>query len=95
VPPRGPVRTHTRTVNGRRVTVHQHSRKLNPGRAGRNAMRAIRATRRKKRGTAVLLAGLAVGELAGWLTLRTTSLGLTALGIGLVGIGVAARSLAR
>lgn len=93
---KGNVRAHTRTVNGKQVKVSQHRRRgLSPGRALRNAGRAVRAGRRKRHLAAVALGALAIGELAGWATLRTTSFGLTVLGVGLVGIGLAARSLAR
>jgi hypothetical protein len=83
-------------VNGKKVQVTQHKRgTLSPGRAGRNAARAFKAARRKRHWAALGLAGLATAELAGWLTLRGSAIGLTVLGVGLVGIGLAARSLAR
>jgi hypothetical protein len=93
---KGTVKAHTRRVNGKKVRVTQHNRRgLSPRRALRNAGRAVRAGRRKRHLAALGLGALAVGELAGWVTLRGTSIGLTCLGVGLVGIGLVARSLAR
>jgi hypothetical protein len=72
------VRTHTRrTASGGTTTVRQHSRRtrgrrglVSPGHAWKLAKRALRAARRHKRATALVLGGLAVGELGAWLTLR-------------------------
>jgi hypothetical protein len=72
------VRTHTRrSASGGMTTVRQHSRRTRGGRglmsprhAWSLARRALRAMRRRKRGTALALGGLAVGELGAWLALR-------------------------
>ncbi len=68
------VRTHTRTVNGRKVTVHAHERTgLQPDRAIRNLDRAYRRNRRKERLPAAILAGLGIGELTLWSAVGTTT----------------------
>ncbi len=97
---RGGVRTHTRrTKSGATTTVRQHSRSMRGGRglvspahAWRNAKRAFGAARRKKRVTAVVLGGLALGERGAWLTRRGVSLTLVTAGI--LAIGVASLAAA-
>jgi hypothetical protein len=96
----GRVRTHTRrTAAGGTTTVRQHSRRMrggrglvSPGHAWKMARRAFGAARRKKRVTALVLGGLAVGELGAWLTLRGASLVL--LTAGMLALGVAALAAA-
>jgi len=98
---RGNVRTHNRrTKSGGTTTVHQHSRRMrggrglvNPGHAFKLARRAFGAARRKKRVTAVVLGGLALGEITAWLTLRGVSLALVTAGflaIGMASLAAAA-----
>jgi hypothetical protein len=65
---------------------------VSPGHAWKVARRAFGAARRKKRVTAVVLGGLAVGELGAWLTLRGASLVLLTAGI--LALGVAALAAA-
>jgi hypothetical protein len=97
---RGSVRTHTRrTKSGSTTTVRQHSRQMRGGRglvspahAWKMARRAAGAARRKKRATALVLGGLALGEMGAWLTLRGVSLALVTAGI--LAIGVAAMAAA-
>jgi hypothetical protein len=72
------VRTHTRrTASGGTTTVHQHTRSgrgrrgiVSPAHAWKLIKRAFSAARRHKRATALVLGGLAVGELGAWVTLR-------------------------
>ena len=85
---RGTVRTHTRrTKTGGTTTVHQHSRRnrgrrglVTPGHAWKMARRAAGAARRKKRLTALVLGGLALGELGAWTALRGVGLALATAG---------------
>lgn len=85
---RGTVRTHTRrTKAGTTTTVRQHSRRgrprrglVSPGHAWKMARRAFGAARRKKRLTAVVLGGLALGELGAWTALRGVGLALATAG---------------
>jgi hypothetical protein len=85
---RGNVRTHTRrTKSGGTTTVQQHSRQnrgrrglVSPGHAWKMARRAFGAARRKKRVTAVVLGGLALGELGAWTALRGVGLALATAG---------------
>lgn len=97
---RARVRTHQRrTRNGRTTTVHQHSRHgrpqqaiVSPTHAARLAGKAWRTWRKtgrngkRRRGTAILIGSLAVGELAAWGTLR--GVGLIAFTAGVLAIGV-------
>lgn len=95
---KGAVRTHTRrTASGGTATVRQHSRRnrggrglVSPGHAWQMIKRAFGAARRKKRVTAAVLGGLALGELGAWLTLRGVSLMLVTAGI----LAIGAASLA-
>lgn len=97
---RGTVRTHSRrTASGGTTTVRQHARRMrggrglvSPGHAWKMGRRAFGAARRKKRVTALVLGGLAVGELGAWLTLRGASLVL--LSAGLLALGIAALAAA-
>jgi hypothetical protein len=85
------VRTHTRrTKSGGQTTVHQHSRQgqgkqrkpiVSPRHAWKLARRAFAAGRRKKRVTAFVLGGLAVGELGAWLGLRGAGFLLATAGV--------------
>lgn len=97
------VRTHTRrTANGKTTTVHRHSRKgrgrhgrrntgvFRPRRAAKNAKRAWRAIRRDKKGAAFMYGSLAMGEMAGFLTLRGIALTLTTVGLVAMGVAYAA-----
>lgn len=84
---RGTVRTHTRrTKTGSTTTVKRHDRKtqgsgiVSPGHSWHLFKRAFQAARRRKRATAVLLGGLALGELGAWATLRGTGLMLVTAG---------------
>jgi hypothetical protein len=94
------VRTHTRrTASGRVTTVKRHGRKtkgrralVSPGHAWRLLGSAIRAGRRQKRATALVLGGLAVGELGAWLTLRGVGLVLATAGV--LAIGAASLAMA-
>jgi hypothetical protein len=91
---RGTVRTHTRrTASGETTTVHQHSRRnrggrglVSPGHAWKMAGRAVRAARRRKRLTALVFGGLALGELGAWTALRGVGLALATAGILAIGI---------
>jgi hypothetical protein len=92
---RGNVRSHARrTKSGGTTTVRQHSRRVRggrglvtPGHAWKMARRAFGAARRHKRVTAAVFGGLALGELAAWLTLR--GVGLVLVTAGILAIGVA------
>lgn len=83
------VRTHTRrTASGGQTTVRQHSRKgrgkrrgLSPRHAWKLAKRAFAAGRRKKRVTACVLGGLALGELGAWAGLRGAGFLLATAGV--------------
>ena len=91
---RGTVRTHTRrTASGGTTTVRQHSRRKRGGRglvsprhAWKLARAAFRSARRKKRMTAAVLGGLAVGELGAWAMLRGVGLMLATAGILALGV---------
>ncbi len=95
---RGNVRTHTRrTKSGRTTTVRQHSRSMrggrglvSPGHAWHMTKRAFSAARRKKRVTALVLGGLALGELGAWLTLRGAGLALATAGVLALGVALLA-----
>lgn len=89
------VRSHTRTVRGRRQKVRPHSRKLQPRRAGLNAKRAWRAARRKRHSDAVVWGSVAAAEIAAYGMVQVTGFSLTAAGLALLGIGIAARRLTR
>jgi hypothetical protein len=96
----GRVRTHTRrTASGKTTTVRQHSRRgrgrrglVSPGHAWKMARRAFRAARRHKRATAVVLGGLAVGELGAWATLRGVGFVLATAAV--LALGVASLAMA-
>jgi hypothetical protein len=94
------VRTHTRRgKNGKKQTVHHHSRStrgrrsrrsgglFSPRRALRNAKRAKRALRRHKKGAAFAFGCLATAEITGFLTLRGAAFALTTVGV--IALGVA------
>lgn len=91
---RGNVRTHTRrTAGGKTTTVRHHSRKgrgrrglVSPGHAWKTARRAFRAMRRRKRVTAVVLGGLALGELGAWAALRGVGVALATAGVLALGV---------
>ncbi len=95
---RGNVRTHSRrTKSGRTTTVRQHSRSMrggrglvSPGHAWHMTKRAFSAARRKKRVTALVLGGLALGELGAWLTLRGAGLALATAGVLALGVALLA-----
>ena len=95
---RGTVRTHTRrTKSGGTTTVRQHSRAMrggrglvSPGHAWSMAKRAFGAAQRRKRVTAVVLGGLALGELGAWLALRGVVLALATAVILAIGVGLLA-----
>jgi hypothetical protein len=95
---RGTVRTHTRRMpDGTTRTVHQHTRRgrprgLSPKHAGKLARRAFRNWGRKKRATALLFGGLALGEFGAWLGLRGAFFMLTT--VALLAIGAAALAAA-
>ena len=93
------VRTHQRHTKNGTTTVRQHSRHGRPSRAivsphhaarlAGKAWRTWRSTGRngkRRRGTALLIGGLAFGELAAWGTLR--GVGLIAFTAGVLAIGV-------
>jgi hypothetical protein len=99
------VRTHTRRVNGRAVTVHNHTRAgrggsadsrrqrgplLQPRRAGRNLRRAWRAARRHKKATAIGFLALCGAELAAWLASSIIGIALTVIAVLALGLGMAA-----
>jgi hypothetical protein len=65
---------------------------VSPGHAWKMTKRAVGAARRKKRVTAVVFGGLAVGELAAWLTLRGVGLVLATAGVLAIGVALAAAS---
>jgi hypothetical protein len=96
------VRTHTRrTASGGTTTVHQHSRRtkgrraiVSPAHAWKLIKRALGAARRHKRATALVLGGLALGELAAWLTLRGVGLMLATAGLLALGVAIAATAAA-
>ena len=98
--PRGSVRGHVRrTPDGGWTQVHQHSRKgrprkplVSPGHAWKLARRAFRAGHRKRRGLALALGGLALGELGAWLTLRGLFFMLATLGVLALGAATLAAS---
>jgi len=95
---RGNVRTHTRrTKSGGTTTVRHHSRSMrggrglvSPGHAWKMARRAFGAARRKKRLTALVLGGLAVGELGAWVTLRGVGLAVATAGVLAIGVALLA-----
>jgi hypothetical protein len=60
---------------------------VSPGHAWQSVKKAVRAARRHKKGAAVAFAGLALGELAAWGTLR--GLGLVLATAGMLAIGAA------
>jgi hypothetical protein len=94
------VRTHTRrTPGGGTTTVRQHSRRgqgrrglVSPGHAWKLVKRAFRAARRRKRGTALVLGGLALGELGAWGALRGVGLVLATAGVLALGVAWLAAS---
>lgn len=98
--PAASVRGHNRrSKTGRTARVRQHSRRtrgggglVSPGHAWKMARRAFRAARRKKRATAVVLGGLAVGELGAWMTLRGVGLVLGTAGVLAIGVALLAAS---
>jgi hypothetical protein len=95
------VRTHQRrTAQGNTATVHQHARRgagsrarmLTPRHAWKLARSAGQAARRKRRVTACVLGGLAVGELGAWVTLRGVGLILATAGVLALAVATAAWS---
>jgi hypothetical protein len=54
------------------------------------ARRAFGAARRKKRLTALVLGGLAVGELGAWVTLRGVGLAVATAGVLAIGVALLA-----
>ena len=94
------VRTHTRrTPSGGQTTVRQHGRQgratrrgLSPRHAWKLAKRSFAAGRRKKRVTALVLGGLALGELGAWAGLRGAGLLLATAGV--LALGAAALAAA-
>lgn len=94
---RGNVRQHTRRMaNGQTTTVHQHRRQtrrgLSPRHAGKLARQAFRNWGRKRRVTALVLGGLALGELGAWVGLRGTFFMLTTVGVLALGVAMLAAS---
>jgi hypothetical protein len=87
------VKPHTRRTKHGTVKVRQHSRKvrLQPKRARKNAGRAWRAARRKRRGQAVIYATAAAAEIGTWTVLKGGSAVLVGLGIALAAVGYAAK----
>jgi len=92
------VRTHRRrTKNGGYTTVHRHSRMsqgiVSPHHAAKLAGKAWRAWRKKgrngkrRRGTAILLGGLALGEFGAWATLRGAGFAAFTAGVLAIGVG--------
>jgi hypothetical protein len=90
------VRQHTRrTAAGETTTVHQYTRTgrgrrrglISPRHAWQLLRRAFRAASRHKRGTAVLLGGLAACELAAWVTVRGAGFILATAGVLALGAG--------
>lgn len=75
------VRTHTRTGRGRRRSI------VSPAHAWKMARRSVGAARKHKKATAAVLGGLALGELAAWLTL--SGVGLMLAVAGALALGVA------
>jgi len=65
---------------------------VSPGHAWKMARRAFGAARRKKRATALVLGGLALGELAAWLTRRGAGLALATAGVLALGVALLAAS---
>jgi hypothetical protein len=63
---------------------------VSPAHAWQMARRAFGAARRKKRMTALVLGGLALGELGAWLTLRGVVLALATAVILAIGVGLLA-----
>jgi hypothetical protein len=96
---RGSVRTHTRTVGGKRQTVHQHTRRrrgkgvVSPGHAWRMFRKAFGHARRKRRGLALAFGALAVGELAAFVTLRGAMFMLATVGLLAIGAALGAAAL--
>lgn len=87
------VRSHTRTVNGRRYRVHAHGAKRSYIiRGGRNVLRAWIAATKKQRGLAVGLVVLALVQITLWVTLNAAGalLGALAALAALVGVGLLA-----
>lgn len=91
------VRTHRRRTKNGYTTVHRHNRAsqgfVSPHHAAKLAGKAWRAWRKRgrngkrRRGTALLLGGLALGELGAWTALRGTGLILTTAGVLAIGVG--------
>lgn len=96
------VRAHTRrTASGKTTQVRNHGRKSRPRKAAlvspRHAWKLLKkaanAAGRKKRGAAMVLGLLALGEITAWLTLEGASLifvtaGVLAVSVGVVGAGL-------
>lgn len=76
------VGAHKRRTRQGTVKVRPHSRKLQPRRAWANAKRSRKAINQRRKAAAVLYAGAAVSEIAGFLTFRTG--GAVLIGAGVV-----------
>lgn len=81
------VGAHKRRTRHGTVTVRPHSRKLQPRRAGKNAMRSVRALRRKQYAAGAGLASLAALEFGGWGAATVVAGVCIAAGLVLVGAG--------
>jgi len=90
----GSVRQHTRrNKDGSTTTVRQHSRKtkgrrglVSPGHAWKMLRKAVTAAKRRKRVTAAVFCGLALGELGAWVGLRGVGLALATAGVLAIGV---------
>lgn len=92
------VRAHTRkTASGGTTRVRQHGRAsrprkpiVSPRHAWKLARKAFGHARRKRRLLALVFGGLALTELAAWLTLEGVGLALTTAGVLAIAAGTAA-----
>lgn len=86
---------HTRrTKSGKRVPVRKHSRKLQPKRAGKNAKRAVKASRAGNNKRAMVLASVAAAEIGGWMAFRGVGIALATIGVLAIGGAVLAKKVA-
>lgn len=90
------VKSHTRHVGGKQVRVKGHKRRqLQPGRAGRNGLKALKHAKRKHYTAAVVTAGVATAEIGAWTVMRGTGVVLTSIGLLAIGGAALARRFAK
>lgn len=90
-------RSHTRTVNGRKVRVKAHSRTVRGSlarRSGRNVRRGVVAARHKRTAAAVGFGVLAVTEIAAYGLLQTTAFALVTVAAIIIGVAIGANTIA-